>query len=581
MVTEGASTPAAARRSWAAAVARWHTPSPAGSAVSALLALVLAVLVLPPLIFLASSSLAGPDGALGVGNFVALATSRGFLSSAANSFVFAVGSMVVAIVFGASLAWIAERTNAPGRGLAYFTTVLSLGTPYVLYVSAWILLLARSGPLNATWRDLTGATAPLVDVYSQGGMIFIEGLLWSPFVFLLLGATLRNANMDHEDAARMSGAGLGQILARIVLPLSAPALGAICLLVFIRSLEAFEVPALVGRPGKVHVLTTDVYEAMHVTNPPNVGAASAMSMVLLIVVAVLLSIYSRLLKVTERYATITGRSFRPRIIDLGGWRWLASAVVMLNFVLLIVLPVSILAWASLLPFYQSFRWTAVRLLSLKNYETVLANDRYLGLLSNTLVIAAVTASVVMALTALASWIIVRRGPGGRVLDQLATAPLVFPGLVLGIGVMQFWLALPSVGVYGSIAIIMWALVINYLPYGTRYSVAGVIQISRDLESAAEVSGASRATVLVRVVLPLMWPAIVSGWLFVFLLACRVLSVPVLLSGPTSQTMAVAMFDLWSNGQTPELAALGLLYSLLMTAVAAVFHVVSRRAGAQS
>lgn len=548
----------------------------------ALIGAMLAALVLPPLALLVHGSLvvAGADGrtALSLANFAGLIAERGFAQSAWASLVFAAGSAVVALAIGGLNAWIAERTDAPFRPLAYLTTIISLGTPYVLYVSAWLLLLNRSGPVNSWWRQLTGDTAPLVNVYSMGGMILIEGLLWSPFVFLLLGATFRSANLDYEEAARMSGAGLGQIIRRITLPLSLPALAALALLVLIRALEAFEVPALVGRPGRVHVLTTDIYEAMHVSSPPDLGRASALSVVLLVVVAALLAWYGRLLANAEAFATITGKGFRPRPVPLGPWRPLAGAVLLANFVLLLALPMLILMWASALPFYQSFRWSAVSLMTLANYAAVLDNPRYLGLAWNTLIVAGIAATSVMALTAVNAWLTVRKAKGAAVLDQLASLPLVFPGLVLAIGVMQLWLALPPIGVYGTIWILVWAFWINYLPYGTRYCVAGMLLIHRELEEAAAIAGATPAAAFTRVVAPLLLPSLVAGWLFVFLLGARTLSLPILLAGPSSQTMSVAMFDLWSNGQGPELAALGLLWSGLMTVIAVLFYAVAKRAG---
>ncbi len=545
------------------------------------LGLLLALLVLPPLYFLVQGSVlveaTGGRSRLSIEHFVGLFGQRGFLSSLANSLIFAIGSAIAALFIGGVNAWIAERTNAPFRTLAYLTTIISLGTPYVLYVSSWLLLLNRSGPVNSLWRDLTGQSGVLINVYGQFGMILIEGLLWSPLVFLLLASIFRNANLDHEDAARMSGAGMGSLVRRIILPLATPAVAAVAMLVFIRTLEAFEVPALVGMPGKVYVLTTDIYDAMHVSSPPDLGRASALSVLLLMIVAVLLFYYGRLIRNAERFATITGKGYRPRVLDLGVWRGLAGGVLVLNFLFLLVLPASILIWASLLPFYQSFRWSGLALLTLDNYRAVLATPRYTDLLANTLIISTMTASIVMGLTAIVAWMTVRKSRGAWMLDQLATMPLVFPGIVLAVGVMQFFLKIP-VGIYGTIYIIAWALVINYLPYGTRYSVSGMLLIHRELEEAASISGATQIDTFRRIVWPLLAPALLAGWLFVFLLASRVLSIPIMLSGPSSQTMAVAMFDLWSNGQTPELAALGLLWTFAMTIIAILFYGVARRSG---
>ena len=545
-----------------------------------IVAAIFAILVLPPLVFLIKGALTitqAGETRMGLDRFVSVLAQKGIWTSAFNSFVFALGSALLALFIGGVNAWLVERTDTPFKPLAYLTTIISLGTPYVLYTSAWLLLLARSGPINSWYRELTGETGVLVNVYGLGGMILVEGLLWSPLVFLLLGSTLRNFNPDLEEAARMSGAGTWQTLRRITFRLSLPSVLALAMLVFIRTVEAFEVPALVGLPGRVHVLTTDIYEMMHRTMPPDVGSASTLSTVLLCVVAVLLWYYGRLTRNAEKFATITGKNFRPNRIPLGKFRWLGGTILVLNFLFLLILPMLILIWASLLPFYQTVRASAFKLLSFKHYIRIFESDRYLSLLGNTVMVAIVTATIVMVLTAIAAWLSVRKLPGARTVDQLGTVPLVFPGIVLGVGVMQFFLAMP-IGIYGTIWIIVWAFLINYLPYGIRYSYAGMLQVHRELEEAAAVSGASPFLAFRRVVFPLLAPSLVAGWLFIFLLATRVLTLPVLLSGPSSQTMAVAMFDLWSNGQGPELAALGLLWSLAMTAVALIFYFFARRSG---
>ena len=563
-----------------ASALRWSGRVDQKTLVSLVVGAILAVLVLPPLYFLVVGSVEFQEAGqtrYALDRFALLLSQRGILLSAWNSFVFAIGSAILALTIGGLAAWLVERTNAPLKSLTYLTNVIALGTPYVLYTSAWLLLLARSGPINTWYRQATGETGVLVNVYGMGGMILIEGLLWSPLVFLLLGATLRNFNPALEEAARMAGATTWGTIRRVTLPLSLPSILALSMLVFIRTVEAFEVPALVGLPGRVHVLTTDIYELMHRTMPPDVGSASALSLILLFIVAALLYWYGRMTRNAEKFATVTGKSFRPNQIDLGGWRPLAGFALAFYFVLLIVLPAFILVWASLLPFYQTFRPQAFPLLTLDNYRAILNSPRYVSLLVNTLVIAFASASAVMLVTAVSAWLTVRKAPGARVLDNLGTAPLVFPGIVLGVGVMQFFLHVP-IGVYGTIWIIVWALVINYLPYGVRYSYAGMIQLHRELEEAAAAAGATPITGFRRIVFPLLAPSLIAGWLFIFLLATRVLSLPILLSGPSSQTMAVAMFDLWGNGQGPELAALGLMWSVAMTCIAVVFYLVARRGG---
>ncbi len=549
--------------------------------IAAVLIVILAALVLPPFLFLLKASVLVTDAQRGVswglGNFTAVVGSRHFAATSVNSLVFAAGSAAIAIVFGWVSAWIVERTDTPLKPLAYLTAIISLGTPYILYVSAWLLVFGKAGPVNQLYRHLTGTSDSLINIYSMTGMILVEGFLWSPLAFLLVGATLRNSNPELEEAARMSGAGVWETIRRVTLRLSLPSILALSMLVFIRAIEAFEVPALVGLPGRISVLTTDIYSDMVANVPPDIGGASALSVLMLLLVFGLLYIYGRLSRHAEKFATITGKGFRPRRFDLGSLRYAAAGALVVNFVLLLFMPIAMLVWVSLLPFYQPVSAAALKLVTLNNYRTVLGSDQ-VGLVANTLMVAVATATVTVVLTFAAAWLAVRRAPGGWAAERLATIPLVFPGLILGIAVMQLFLNVP-IPLYGTLGILIWAFVINYLPYGMRYCSSGLLQIHRELEESAQMCGASPLTRLRRIVAPLLAPALLAGWLFVFLMAARVLSLPILLSGPRSQTMAVALFDLWGNGQGTELAALGLMWSMLMAMIAAVFYVLARRSAA--
>jgi iron(III) transport system permease protein len=550
--------------------------------IAALLIVILSALVVPPFIFLLQGSftIAGPtygDTHWGLENFATVLRGRNFVWTSLNSLIFAAASAVVALVIGWVTAWVVERTNAPLKGLAYFTSIISLGTPYILYVTAWLLFFGKAGPVNHLYRNLTGSTDVLINIYSMHGMILVEGFLWSPLAFLLVGATLRNANPELEEAARVHGASVWDTIRRVTMRLSMPSIMALSMLVFIRAIEAFEVPALVGLPGRISVLTTDIYSNMVARAPPDIGGASALSVMMLLLVLVLLYVYGRLSQHAERFATITGKGFRPRPFDLGRWRYVASAIIVFNFVLLLLVPMLMLFWVSLLPFFQPVSAAAFRLVSLNNYRTVLDSGQF-ELMINTLLVAVATATCAVTLTFIGAWLAVRRAPGGWLIERLATIPLVFPGLILGIAVMQVFLRIP-IPLYGTLGILIWAFVINYLPYGMRYSASGMLQIHRELEEAAAICGASPLTRLRRIVAPLLAPALMAGWLFIFLMSARALSLAILLAGPSSQTMAVAMFDLWGNGQGTELAALGLMWSMLMGVIAVVFYFIAKRSAA--
>ncbi|MBN8889076.1 MAG: iron ABC transporter permease [Rhodospirillales bacterium] len=559
------------------AARRWLDPR---LATSVLVGVILAALMLPPLVMLVQGSLAATnDAGQATGwtlrHFTDLVTAHRAGQTLWNSIVFSAGSTLLSLLVGGVLAWLVERTNAPLRVLAWLATIISLGTPYILHVVAWLFLLGPVGPFNDLYRAL-GGSGNLIHVQSMAGMVLIEGFLWSPLVFLLLGSTFRAANADMEEAARTSGASVLQTVWRISIRLAMPAILALALFVFIRAIGAFEVPALVGIPSRIYVLTTAVYDSM-TTMPPDLGYASAFAVVMVVIVSVLLHFYSRLSSSAEKYHSVTGKGYRPRPFDLGAWRWAAGALIVLNFVVVLVLPLVALLWMSLQAFPRGFSLAGLRALSLDNYRAVVTAPNYFDLAINSLGVAAGAASVIMLLAAFAGWIAARRGPGGRTLDQLAMLSLVFPGIVLGVAVMEVYLRVP-LPIYGTLWIIGIAYVIRFMPFGMRYVYAGVLQLHNELEEAAGVSGAGYLTILRRIVAPLLTPAMVAGWLFIFLIANKELAIAVLLASPGAQVAAVAVFDLWVNGQGGELAAFGLLWTVLMTAVAFLFFAQSRRGG---
>lgn len=546
------------------------------------LGLLLLVLVVPPALILIfrSFSITYADASIGgftLEHYLRFFSTPDLYISLFNSLIFATFSTVLALLFGGTLAWVVERTNTRLKGLAYITTIISMGTPYILYVSAWLFLLGRSGPFNDIWYKISGDRIPLLDPYSMTGMILIEGFLWSPLVFLLLSSTFRSANADMEEAARMSGASVVETIWSVSIKMAKPAILALALFVFIRAIEAFEVPALVGMPGNVDVLTTDVYKSIKETIPPDLGYASAYSVVLLAAVAILLHYYGKLSRNAGQYSTVTGKGFRPRLFDLGKYRWVADALVLFNFVIVLLLPLLALLWLSLLPYMQAVKFKAVQHFSLENFVTVLASEYYRTLALNTLIIGAIAATVAMLIALVAGWLSARRKYGGPVLDQLATMPLVFPGIVMGVAFLMIFLAVPF-PIYGTIWALTIAYIVRYLPYGLRYTYAGVLQIHNELEEAAGAAGATPLQTLRRILAPLLSPALLSGWLFIFLIATKELAVAALLSGPKSQVVAVGMFDLWVNGQGGELAAFGLIWAAVMTIVASAFYFTANRSG---
>ena len=536
--------------------------------------------IIPPFVFLVYSSLheldpSGAFGAVTFGHFAAIFSSRTFGSVILNSVVYSLGSALLALAIGGTQAWLAERTDAFLRQVLYVSSIVSLGIPYVLYIVAWILFLGKAGPFNTFLQQTFGGTELYINIYSLGGMIFVEGMLWSPLAFLLLSPVFRNSDASFEEASSICGAGLFSTLRHVTLGMARPALLALGLLVFIKASESFEVPALVGLPGSARVLTSTIYQRLTLDMPPDIGSASAFGVLLLVVMAVLLQVYSHVAAQTHRYQTVTGKGFRPRVIRLGRWRYAAGALIVIIPFIVVVIPLATILWAALLPYYQPFSIKAVPLLGFGNFAQVLNSPSFRGSIVNSLVLGAAAATIVTALAAVAGWCVARRTSGSRLLDSLAALPLVFPAIVLGLAFLEIFVHAGS-QIYGSLLSLVVVSVVAYIPYGLRYAQLGVIQIHPELEEAAAIAGAKQIRTFVRVVLPLLIPALISCWLFVFLLAVRAVSLMLLLAGPDSQVVAVTLFDFWNNGQVDELAALGCIWTAIMTVFCVAFLVVARR-----
>lgn len=549
-----------------------------------LILIVLAYLVLPPLFFTIQSSLYVAKGfeapSLSLKNYEDLFSTPGTASLLLNSLWFAVGSSAVGLFIGTLLAWIVERTNTPFKNLAYLSAFTSFAIPVIIKVIGWILLLGpENGLINVWMRDLFGLKSSPFNVFTMTGMIFVEGVLWSPVVFLFMAAPFRSMDPSLEESAYMSGVGAGKSFYHITFKLALPSVLSVLLLTFVRAVEAFEIPALIGIPGGVMVLTTEIYLKLKTGLLPQYGPASAYGVVLILFVSAGLYLYSTATRQAQKFYTITGRGFRPRLIDLGKWRYLTTALV---FVLpaFLFLPVLVLLWSSFLPYYMKPSSEALSAITFANYLSAFQSTNVLGSLKNSLFVSVFSATTTILLTAVAAWIVIRTDIRGRwLLEHLTSFTLAFPGVVLGVALLLTYLKLP-VPLYGTIWILVVAYITRYSPHGIRYCSPGLLQINKELEESAQMSGAPWGTVFTKIVVPLMMPSLFAGWIYIFLLSIRELTVALLLYSPGSQVISVTIFEMWDFGKTGELAAFSVSISLLLIAMAVIFHRLSRRYGLQ-
>ncbi len=541
--------------------------------------------MLPPVAALMRSSVLvgerpGRPGTLSLDAYTQILSSPALAGLITTTATFAIGSTLVGLLLGGSLAWCVERTNAPLKQIAYPAIFVSFAVPGILRTIGWIFLLGpRTGALNELFRTITGTDGLLLDVFTLPAMILIEGVFWIPLVFLIMSSSFRSMDPALEEAAFMSGAGSWHTIRRVTAALALPSVLSVVILTFIRSIQAFEVPLILGVPGKNYTLTTEVFLNVSAGIVPEYAYSSAYGILLVAFLVVCIALYGRVTRRASRFATITGKGFRPKVIDLGRRRWIATAII-LGVVALQFLPVVAIVFVSFLP-GLGVPGTLWEQLTLANYATVLRNPKIALSLQNSFLIGFATATGVVAITAVVAWVIIRGRIRARAaLDQLVSLPLIFPGVVLGIAILVLYLRSP-VPVYGTIWILVLAYVTAYLPYGLRYAHPGILRIHPELEESAQLSGAGWLAVFRRIVVPLVLPALFAGWIFVFLLSLRELSVAALLYTPKSPVIATTMLDLWQNGSAPEVTAFGTIVAAVSILFAILSYRVSRRFGLQA
>jgi iron(III) transport system permease protein len=544
------------------------------------------ILALIPLVFLFWQSFFTPQVAdtpavFTFGNYRMAYGSRETLRTLINSLQFAFGAALVSFFIGTLLAWIIERTNTPFRKLFTAITIVPLIIPGILFTISWIFLASpKIGVLNVVTTSLFGLSKPLFNIYSMGGMIWVDGLHYSTMAFLLMSAAFRGMDPSLEESSLMSGAGIGKTMWRVTLRLAFPAVVSTLLILFVRSLESFEVPALIGLPVKLQVFTSSIYEAIE-QYPSQVGLASSYSMLLLIITSVGLYMQSRIASRGGRYSTMSGKGFRPRTMDIGRWRFLTAGIFVVYFLLIVALPFAVLLWSSLQKYYRTPSLAAAHHLTLDAFRYVLHLPALRSAAVNSLLLSFGCATAVMLLSAVVSWIVVKtKLPGRWVIDNLASLPLVFPGLVLGLSFMIVSLKV-DIGIYGTLWILLIAYITRFMPYGMRYTNTSMIQIHKELEESAAMSCASWSATFTRIVLPLLKPGLMAGWIYVMIVSLRELSSSILLYSPGSETVSIIIWEMWQNGQYVELSALSVMLVIVLLALVSLAQYVGGKFGVKA
>jgi len=519
-------------------------------------AVLLAAIVVYPLALVLVRSLK-VDGAWSLATY-ARAVSPDNLRPLWNTVWAATLTSVLAMVAGTMLAFLLVRTDLPGRQGMRTLVILPYAVPPFFGAIAWAQLLGPQGYLLRPVLNLLGIDQAPWTIYSPGGVVMVMAIHFFPFVFLTVAGALQRMDVSLEEAARTSGAGSLQVMRQITIPLVAPAILAGGVLAFMGAVANFGIPALLGLRARFFVLTTSIYAALNV---PDFNLATAMSMLLVVISVGALGLQRWIQRGEGRFAVIAGKAIHPQPLRLGVWRWPAFALAAGFCMVIAVLPIAALVVTSFLRYYGAPLELAS--LTTRHYKYILGLEQVRRAAANTVILASAAATLCMGLGTAISYAHARaKIPGSGMLDAIGTLPYAIPHTVIAIAVLLAW---ARVGLYGTLTIILLAYILAYLPFSLRTTSATLQQIHDSLEEAGRVSGAGPLQTFRDIVLPLVKPGMLAGWILVFMPASRELTMSILLFSLRTETIGVTIFNMQDAGYTQIAAALSVIVLVVILA----------------
>ncbi|MGH7772320.1 MAG: ABC transporter permease [Candidatus Binatia bacterium] len=523
----------------------------------------------------------GEGGPLTLANFIEAYSEPATYQVLINTLAFSVGAVAVALLFAVPLVWLLMRTDIPFKKTFYVLLTVGILIPVFLRTIAWILLLSpRIGLLNQWLQQIFGLVKPPLSLYNIPGMAFIQGVSFVPGAFFMLAAAYRSMDPALEEAAYTAGVGKLRTFFKINIPITLPAIAAVMVYLFMTALAVFEVPAIIGLPARILVLSSLIYTSTTPpTGLPSYGMAGAYGAVMLVVGLILAYFYVRLVKQGKKFTVITGRGYRPKEIALGRWKWPAIAFVLLYLSIEVFIPFLVLLWTSFLPYLQLPSAAALSTITLKNYLNI---PDYAGArpFINTAILMFGVPTGAMVLSVLVSWVVIRTQVSFRgTLDTMAFLPHAIPGILVAVGLGYLGLAYREIfPLYGTILIIMLAHMINWIAYGTRTTNSVMIQVHRELEEAGKVAGASTPRVLLRIILPLIAAGVFNSWIWIGMLSYREVTMALTLYTRNSVVVSTVVFQFWGSGWIPEVSALGVVLIIFAVIVVGSLRIALSRLG---
>jgi iron(III) transport system permease protein len=500
---------------------------------------------------------------LSVANFLTVLSNPNVAEALFNTLVACGGGTVIAVAIGLLFSWIVVRTNTPFKGLIAAGSILPLFAPPLVAGVAWSILGSpKTGLINTLFKS--AGLDWHVNFYSLSGLVFVFGIYYAPYVYMFTSSALRNMDPSLEEAAEISGASAFATLFSVTFPLIMPAIVSGMLLSFIVMLGIYGVPAVLGAPANINVLTTYIFKLTN-WSPPLYNTAAAVAIILMVVTGFLVFLQQKVLS-GRSYTTVAGKAFRPRSLDLGHWRWLTFALGLIYLLVVVILPMLALIVAAFRRFMfirDAAALFDMRQYSLMHFYNIFDNPLTLNSIYNAVEVGIITAIVGGALAFAIGYTIHRTNlPGRRSIDLIATIPVAIPGLVIGVAYLWAWIGVPG-GLYGTIWILALAFIARFMPDTVKALSTSFLQIHRELEEAAWVCGKGTLATIGTIVLPLARPGVIASMTLLFVLAIRELGSSLFLYTSNTMVMSVLLLDYYEGGNIGKTAAFSLVQTVLL------------------
>lgn len=516
------------------------------------------------------------DGAFNFATYKQVYAQSANWKAFANTFYISLVVTFVSIAISFPLAWLVGRTDLPGKGFFRTTFIASYMIPPYVGAIAWTQLLNPSvGYLNEWLVSVFKLSKAPFDIYGMGGLIWCLTLFYSPFAFITISRALEKMDPSLEEASRVAGASPLVTLWRVTLPLMFPSIIAGGVLVFIGVGSAFGIPAIIGMPAQIEVLTTRIVTYVYLGTGKGIRDATALAVSLMIAANFVLYASTWLLT-RKDYVTISGKSTRPNLVELRGWKWPLTFLVSLYGFVAIFLPLASIAVTSLIKSLS--RPISLDNLTIDTWLAALKNDQYMTPLWTSFVTGAAAATVATAIAVFIAYLLVKTRMRGRTIpDGLATLGGATPSIVIALALIITFSGEFGLNLYNTFGILIVAYMVKYLTMAVRTIAASLSQVHSSLEEAALNSGATWLQSLRDIMLPLIGPSIVAGWFLVFMPSFYELTMSIILYGSQTKTIGVLLYELQTYADPQDASVLAVIILIIILVGNIILRKVSKGA----